>query len=234
MSAPPQFPVPLLLASASPRRRAILQAAGYSFQMRDPGEVEEAVTVALNQEALAMAKARAKAQAVAAAWPLAAPVLVIGADTLVVAGEEVLGKPLDRADARRMLALLSGTRHRVITGLCLWPARSREAEVGRDHCAPQAVGGTRVDPRDPEPVLASETSWVTLRRMAPEEIAAYVASGEADGKAGAYAIQETGDRFVERVEGSRFNVVGFPLERFQALLPEALRRFHLEKRPAQP
>jgi len=112
-------PIRLVLASASPRRQEILSAAGYEFETADPGEAEYAVAAASGPEALALAKARAKAQAVAAG--LAGPALVVGADTLVALGDEVLGKPLDRLDALRILTRLSGTRHRVITGLCLWP-----------------------------------------------------------------------------------------------------------------
>ncbi|MCZ7647336.1 MAG: Maf family protein [Planctomycetota bacterium] len=190
--------VSLILASASERRRKILSDAGYAYEAADPGEVEYAVAAAPTPEALACAKARSKAQAVAAAL---APrrAVVIGADTLVALDADVLGKPLDRFDAARILERLSGTRHKVITGLCLWPATN-----------------------DRQPVLEAVTSWVTMRKLSASEIQAYVDSGEADGKAGAYAIQETGDRFVASVEGSYLNVVGFPLERFQELLPEAL------------
>jgi septum formation protein len=197
-----RVPIPLILASRSERRRRILREAGYDFQVFDPGEAEESAADAGGPEANARARARAKAaQAVRALKP-ARPVLVVAADTLVALGAEALGKPLDRADARRILTRLSGARQQVITGLCLWPA-----------------------PGGPPPVLEAVSSWVTMRRMSAAEIAAYVASGEADGKAGAYAIQETGDRFVERLEGSLLNVVGFPLERFEELLPELLARW---------
>ncbi|MBE7462636.1 MAG: septum formation protein Maf [Planctomycetes bacterium] len=192
--------VKLVLASASARRRAILADAGFAFVSRDPGTVEDAVTAAATPEALALEKARVKARAVAAA--MGEPAVVIGADTLVALDDEVLGKPVDRADAERILKRLSGTRHRVITGLCLWP------------CAVQAA-----------PVLEAVQTWVTMRAMSASEIRAYVDSGEADDKAGAYAIQETGDRFVSAVDGSFLNVVGFPLERFRELLPAALAKW---------
>lgn len=201
--------LPLILASASARRRKILEAAGLTFEVHDPGAAEAAVPLAPDPESWAIAKARAKAHGVAAVLQVALPTLVVGADTLVVLGGEVLGKPRDRHDAERILQRLSGTRHRVITGLCLWLERPNSGV----HPFPQ--GGS-------EPVEAAETSWVTLRSMGAAEIQAYVASGEANGKAGAYAIQESGDRFVERVEGSFLNVVGFPMERFRQLLPEAL------------
>ncbi|MCW8133042.1 MAG: Maf family protein, partial [Planctomycetota bacterium] len=121
MSAPAS-PVPLVLASASERRRKILTDAGYAYDLFDPGEVEQAVAAAPTPEALAVAKARAKAQAAAAALAPARPTVVIGADTLAELDGEVLGKPLDRTDAVRILTRLSGTKHRVITGLCLWLA----------------------------------------------------------------------------------------------------------------
>lgn len=196
---PRQPPIPLVLASFSERRRRILLDAGYAFEAHDPGEAEDAVAAAPGPEALAMAKARAKAQAVAARLPAGRPYLVLGADTLVALGDEVLGKPLDRFDAAKILGKLSGTRHRVVTGLCLWLA-----------------------PGNPAPLLAAERTWVTMRKMSPAEIQAYVDSGEADGKAGAYAIQETGDRFVVKVEGDFNNVVGLPLARFESLWPNAL------------
>lgn len=195
-------PVPLVLASASERRRTILSDAGYRFEVCDPGEVENAIAAAPTPEALALAKARAKAQSAAASLQTREPTVVVGADTLAALGDEVLGKPLDRIDAVRILTRLSGSRHRVITGLCLW-----------------------LSPGHAQPELAAETSWVEMRRLSQKEIEAYVATGEADGKAGAYAVQETGDRFVERIEGSFLNVVGFPLERFNERLPAALKRW---------
>lgn len=122
---------------------------------------------------------------------------IIGADTIVVAGDEIIGKPRDALHAARILRLLSSHPHEVITGLCLLDAAS-----GRRR---EAFGRTRI----------------FMRRMTEEQIAAYIATGESMGKAGAYAIQETGDRFVERIEGSLTNVVGLPME----LLGEMIREF---------
>lgn len=195
------LPCTLLLASVSPRRQEILRKAGYSFHVFSPGDAEEAVGGATPAEQ-ACNKARAKAACAARELQTHRPTLIVAADTLVVLGDQVLGKPLDRADARRILKQLSGTRQEVISGLCLWPA-----------------------PQGPEPLVDAVSSWVTMRSMTPDEIADYVNSGEADGKAGAYAIQETGDRFVEKLEGSLLNVVGFPLERFEERLAELLRRW---------
>jgi septum formation protein len=195
-------PVPLVLASLSEQRRRIRAEGGYHFTVFDPGAAEEGVPANLGPEDLVCAKARAKAAHAVEALRPAAPTLVVAADTICVLGREVVGKPLNRDDARRILSRLSGTRQQVVTGLCLWPT-----------------------PAGPPPVLEAVSSWVTMRRMGPAEIAAYVDSGEADGKAGAYAIQDTGDRFVERLEGSYLNVVGFPMERFEEQLTELLARW---------
>lgn len=195
-------PLPIVLASASPRRRQILSDAGYRFEVRDPGDAENTLTSATTPENLAIAKARLKAQTVAQDMRDGAPTLVIGADTLVAIRNEIIGKPQNRLDAERILARLSGTRHRVITGLCLWLA-----------------------PQNPRSEQVAETSWLVMHPLSKEDIAAYVASGESDGKAGAYSVQESGDRFVERIEGSFLNVVGFPLERFEQVLPLALQRW---------
>jgi septum formation protein len=190
------LPFTLVLASVSPRRQEILRKAAYRFTVFDPGDAEEQIG-GDTPSALACARARAKAACAVRALRPTKPTLIIAADTLVALGSEVLGKPLDRNDARRILERLSGTRQEVISGLCLWP-----------------------EPHGPEPLVEAVSSWVTMRSMTPDEIAAYVDSGEADGKAGAYAIQETGDRFVEKLEGSLLNVVGFPLERFEEQLHE--------------
>ena len=122
--------------------------------------------------------------------------LVLGADTLVVVDDSIIGKPDSREHAVAILNRLSGRFQLVITGLCLIDAATMRQRV------------------------ASETTEVTMRPMSQAEIEAYVDSGEAMGKAGAYAIQETGDRFVERIDGSFSNVVGLPLELLQRLLGE--------------
>ena len=192
----------LVLASASPRRRQILADRGYRFEVADPGEVEENVSSASTPEELAVLKARAKAEAIAVRLKPPFPALVIGVDTLCAAGSQIVGKPLDRPDAIAILTRLAGTRHRVISGMCLWPVSDKGL-------------GT--------PTLLSDSTWVTMRAVPQAEIEAYVATGEADGKAGAYAVQENGDKFVEKIEGSFLNVVGFPLELFERELPGVLR-----------
>lgn len=184
----------LVLASASPRRRQLLTRLGYPFDVAAP-DADEPLDASLSPGELAQRLAWLKAEAVARDFPDA---LILGADTLVTTGGEVLGKPADRQDAIRILTRLGGTRHCVITGVCILDAAS-----GRKW-------------------LDAEETWVTMRLMSRAEIEAYVDSGEAMGKAGAYAIQETGDRYVEKVEGSFSNVVGLPLELLARMLKPLL------------
>lgn len=170
----------LILASKSPRRREILTAAGIPFEVR-AAEVPEVRDAEEEPEAYVRRLARAKCGAVQAV----AGEIVLGADTVVVADRHVLEKPLDAADAGRMLRLLSGREHSVITGVCL--------RVGE-----------RV-------VLDSATTRVRFVTMTAAEIDDYVASGEPMDKAGAYAIQGGASKFIDRVEGCYFNVVGLPV-----------------------
>ena len=196
----------LILASASPRRKQILETAGYEIEVFAPADHIEEQAHADSPEELAVEKAWLKAHEVAQSVEKqiqsgarsAGPWLVIGSDTLCALDAQILEKPLDRNDAERILLTLSGTRHRVVSGLSLCP-------MGTGW--PQGIQSA--------PLRVFDTTWVTMRRLSLEEVRAYVASGEADGKAGAYAIQERGDRFVEHLEGSFDNVVGFPLELFQ-------------------
>ncbi len=190
----------LVLASASPRRRDLLSAAGLSFEV-DPADVDE-TTTQTDAVAVALELARRKARATARRYAAEPGLLVLGADTVVaveVEGEDrLLGKPVDPADARRMLRWLSGTVQRVVTGI---------------HVVRVEDGGSFGD---------HELTRVHMRTILPAEIEAYVASGEWRGKAGGYAIQETADRFVTRLEGGGFeNVVGLPLERTLNLLRSA-------------
>lgn len=203
--------ISLILASASPRRRQILRDAGFRFVVLTPADdVEERVELppGISPEEEAVRKAEAKAKAVArrecSSVVGQAAALIVAADTLAALGNERLGKPLNREDALRILSRLSGTRHRVITGLCC-------QMVGDDHRS----------------FTAADTTWVTMRKATEAELTAYVASGEGDGKAGAYAVQETGDRFIECLDGSFSNVVGFPLEMFLRTLPELWQRWKL-------
>lgn len=181
---------PLWLASASPRRRDILAHHGYAFEVR-AADVDESPPAGEPPERVAELLALRKAQAIR---DDVTGGTVIGADTLVVGdGDVLLGKPVDAADARRILGRLSGTTHRVITGVALIAADGRTA-------------------------VGHEVTHVTMRPMSADEIDAYVASGESFDKAGAYAIQEHGDAFVTRLDGDYENVVGFPAARFATLL----------------
>lgn len=175
----------LILASSSPRRSQLLSGAGYRFDAIAPTIPEpDNALIKLSPSQQAESLAYFKARAVADAGPKA---LVLGADTIVAIGEQVLGKPADRQDAERMLRALSGSRHQVITGLAMLRP-------------------------DGHRLIASDTTYVTMRPMTDREIQDYLDSGEWIGKAGAYAIQETADRFIDRVEGSFSNIVGLPME----------------------
>ena len=196
----------LVLASASPRRRALLDEAGIPYEL-EPSDGDESLDeeqgARLSPEEVAVHLAERKARAVAAGRAQRGEeLLVLGADTVVALGEgreaRLLGKPEDAADARSMLRALSGTRHRVITGVCLVRTRDGRAFAGY------------------------ERTFVTMREIAPAEVEAYVASGEWEGKAGGYAIQETADAFVVRLEEGGFdNVVGLPVRLVRELLGAA-------------
>ncbi len=184
---------PLILASASPRRRELLGSVGVPFEVVEPN-VDEDIDGTPDPVARTLILAERKARAAEA---LVERGLIIGADTLVAASDgEIIGKPADREGARRILRKLSSARHRVVTGVCLV-----DAATGRR-------------------VAEAATTWVTMKPMTEAEIAAYVDSGEADGKAGAYAIQESGDRFVVELEGDFDNVVGLPLTVVKRLLAQ--------------
>lgn len=173
------FPT-LVLASQSPRRAEILRQAGIPFIIR-AAEVDESPLAGEDPEQYVQRLAEAKTRAVAASDEET----VLGADTTVVVGGEMLAKPADAADARRMLTLLAGRRHQVITGICL----RRGAAIVRD----RAITGVWFAP------------------MTEPEIAAYAASGEPMDKAGGYAIQGLASKFIQRIDGCYFNVVGLPI-----------------------
>jgi len=181
----PQPAVRLILASASPRRAELLTAAGIEFDVM-PAEVDEAMDVEDTPEGYVRRVAQLKAEAV---LPRAGERPVLGADTVVIVDHAVLGKPSDTADAGRMLRLLSGREHAVMTGVCLInPA----AESGRVQ-------------------LSMTRTSVGFAPLTDDEISWYVASGEPMDKAGAYAIQGLASRFVTRIDGSYSNVVGLPV-----------------------
>jgi septum formation protein len=180
--------MPIVLASASPRRAELLRAAGFSFVV-DAVDIDESVLPGETPEAYVRRLARAKARAGADRHPAAT---VVGADTVVVVDGRILGKPRDDADARAMLMALSGRLHHVFTAVAV---------------------ATRGDIRDEVHVSA-----VTFAPMTPADIAAYVASGEPRDKAGAYAIQGWAARFIERLEGSHSGVMGLPVSVVHRLL----------------
>jgi len=183
----------LVLASSSPRRRQLLAEAGYAFDAVDPpvGEPDHGCHL-LPPRQQAESLAYFKARSVAERLPEA---VVLGADTVVACAGRVLGKPSGPEEALDMLRRLSGRRHAVITGVAL--------------LGPGAIR-----------LIASDVTHVTMRPITDEEIGAYVASQEWRGKAGAYAIQETADRFVREVEGSFSNVVGLPMELLARMMRE--------------
>jgi septum formation protein len=175
--------LPLLLASGSPRRRELLAAIGVVPELIAPTDADETPRKAELPRALAARLALAKAEAAAAAHPAH---LILAADTVVGLGRRILGKPEDEADAARMLALLSGRRHRVWTGVAL--------------IAPGQRPRTRL-----------VGSVLAFARLTPQQIAAYVEAGEWRGCAGGYAIQGRAAAFARFVSGSHSNIVGLPL-----------------------
>ena len=195
------LPVPLVLASQSPRRQALMRHVGFTFSSIVPSIDEDAVDTSIPPheyvQELAFRKAMRGSELVGG------DVIVIGSDTTVVLGDTVLNKPADAADAADMLRRLSGRTHTVHTGLAL---------VGRG----SGLGQRR----------ASRATQVTFRELSDAEIDAYVASGSPLDKAGAYGIQDDfGAVFVSRVEGCYYTIVGLPLEllytELRALVQEA-------------
>ena len=180
----------LVLASASPRRLELLRQIGLVPDAVDPAEIDETPLAGETARRLALRLARAKAATCAARHPDA---FVLAADTVVAVGRRLLGKPADAGEARRMLALLSGRAHRVLTAVAAH--------------APGGRAGARL----------SETR-VKFKRLTEQEIAGYLATGEWDGKAGAYGVQGRAGAFVTDLSGSYTGVVGLPLYETRALL----------------
>ncbi len=188
--------VKIVLASSSPRRAEILRHAGIAFEIRAT-EIDETPLPGEAAQAMVARLAEAKARAAAARMDAGAcDCLILGADTTVEMDGEILGKPLDSEHAREMLASLGGRTHHVLTGIFLLqlPGNATRAAV--------------------------ENSAVTFAPLSEKEIDAYVASGEPLDKAGAYAIQGIAGRYIPRIEGCYFNVVGLPLARLHTLLRE--------------
>jgi septum formation protein len=184
------------LASASPRRSQILSEAGLHFDIL-PSSIDERTRAGERPTELAVRLAREKALDVAGRFAATPPVPVFGADTIVVVDEDVLGKPRDEAHAVELLSRLMGTTHRVMTGIALAWSDGRKV-------LSQVV-----------------TSEVEMRSATRQELADYVAIGESLDKAGGYALQGAGRRFVVAVKGSPTNVIGLPLDETLALFERA-------------
>ncbi len=183
----------MILASGSPRRRELMRQAGYAFEVVAPDVDEPRITDKAGVWPAAWAEALAylKAAAVARRFPQR---IVIGADTVCVHQHGMVGKPADRDDARRILQHFFAGPGEVITGLAVLHLAS----------------GQRI--------ITHEVTRLVMRAMSQADIEAYLESGAWQGKAGAYALQEGGDRFVEKMTGSESNVVGLPMEKLADVL----------------
>jgi nucleoside triphosphate pyrophosphatase len=191
----------LVLASASPRRQEILRNAGIAFVVH-PTDIAEIPHPGEAPRAFAERMSKEKALAVSQQRPHDT---ILGADTVVVVDDQILGKPQDQADAARMLRLLSGRSHIVITGVCL---------VG------PPLGTENRELRTSFQDIKSETTIVSMDSLSDADIRSYVTTDEPMDKAGAYAIQGIASRWIPRIEGDYFNVVGLPM----ALVWRMLRR----------
>jgi len=182
----------LILASGSPRRRELLTAAGWEFEAITAG-IDESVFAGEDPATYVQRLAKSKAEAVAVKLDHG---LVLGADTTVVVENQILGQPVDDDDAKRMLQLLNGKWHEVLTGVAV-------VRVG---------GDIRVD---------YETTRVRFAEMSGKEIDWYIASGEPFDKAGAYGIQDKASLFIEKIQGDYFNIMGLPIETTKQILTDA-------------
>lgn len=182
----------IILASQSPRRAALLRDAGIAFEVAAPKYEEPATAWGHSSPAeFAESASYYKAASVADDHP---DRIILGADTVVAYGGEIFGKPADEADARRILSTLAGTMQDVITGVTL------------------------LHPAGDKRLIRHDVTRVIMRPMSEAELAEYLASGDWQGKAGAYGIQDSGDHFIERIEGSFSNVVGLPIELVREML----------------
>lgn len=186
MTQPHHPPRRLVLASGSPQRQALLREHGFTFDVVvSPRDEPERMAGADTPAELAEALSRFKAEAVR---PLAGEAWVLAGDTVVALNGELFGKPCDRDDARRIITALSGTRHEVITGVTL------------------------LDGATGKSVSRHARTVVVMRELPAAELEAYLDTRAWEGKAGAYGIQDRADAFIDHIEGSFSNVVGFPME----------------------
>lgn len=184
------FSVPFVLGSASPRRESLLERIGIVPDEILPADIDETMAPQEGGKAFALRMAVEKAEEVARQRPNA---LVLGADTVVACGKRILQKPDNADEARAHLSHLSGRKHLIHGGVCL--------------CLPNGERLTR-----------TSRTWVTFKHLSHEELDAYIASGEWDGKAGAYAIQGLAACFVSSIRGSYTNIVGLPIFEVNAML----------------
>ena len=194
----------VVLASASPRRRDLLDLIGIAHEVR-PANIDETMRPRETPRRYAERLAREKASAIATRDP---DLITIGADTVVVINRKVLGKPADATDAARMLRMLSGREHTVITAVAVSRGRKLRSAI--------------------------EEVRVKFRRLRNDEIDAYIAMGEPMDKAGAYGIQGYGATIVERIEGDYFAVMGLPLVRLVGLMRDVGVRYQFGKLATSP
>ena len=204
----------LILASASPRRAELLRNAGIPFVVQ-PAEIDESRRPGEAPITYAERLAAEKARAVAAKNPEA---LVLGADTIVTVDRQVLGKPRDAEDAARMLRLLSGREHQVTTAVCLIGPPQVSSFKFRVSSVKSETGDLK--PETAFEAVRQETTQVFFRPITEQDIGWYVATGEPMDKAGAYGIQGGASRWIERIVGCYFNVVGLPVPLVWTMLRE--------------
>lgn len=190
---PPWPRTKLILASNSPRRAEILRNAGFAFEVR-PAHIDETRKSRESGRAYVLRLAKEKASAVAERVKRSHGAVVLGADTIVLAQGRILGKPQDVREARRMLRSLSGKTHEVLTGVCLVSISHRKA------------------------LSHVESTRVHFVKLSNRQIDDYIATGEPFDKAGGYGIQGLGGRFIDRIEGCYFNVMGLPISRVWSML----------------
>ncbi|MBU1018783.1 MAG: Maf family protein [Patescibacteria group bacterium] len=185
---------PLILASGSPRRFTLLKELGLDFEVDPAIDFQEKENAEdLTPEAIAIHNAEGKALEVAKNHPKS---LILGVDTIGAYQHHILGKPKDLEDARRILKILNGTTHEVISGICL------------------------IDTEKNRKIARAEKTLVTFAKMSPREIETYLESGESMDKAAAFAIQGLGSLFIEKIDGDYFNVVGLPIFRMYKMFKE--------------